>query len=168
MKSMRSVLWIAGLAAVGFTACNYTEGECYPRGEGTTGAGVGGGVIVPGGPGGFGDEPPDPQGAAESPACNATDESGTGGGAPDEASLQVFCMKPDHGAVCSARCYEKGVPCGPIATHPYKADAGLGQLFSCNDLLIGYMCGYHYPNGDDCFHPIGLPYPKVCSYSGND
>ena len=37
-------------------ACNYDTGECYPRDQG--GAGVGGGVIVPGGVGGLGDVPP--------------------------------------------------------------------------------------------------------------
>jgi hypothetical protein len=58
---------------LGLTACNYDAGECYVRGE--EGDGVGGGVITPGGAGGFGAVPPEPQGAP-SPAdpCSATAE----------------------------------------------------------------------------------------------
>jgi hypothetical protein len=52
--------------------------------------------------------------------------------------------------------------------HPYKPNVGLGKLFSCNDLIVGFMCGYHYPNGDDCYFPYGTPFPNVCTYSGND
>jgi hypothetical protein len=88
--------------------------------------------------------------------------------APDEAGLKVFCSKPNHGVPCAERCYAKNIACGPIASHPFKSGAGLGKLFSCNDLVVGFMCGYHYPNGDDCYYPFGLPFPKVCSYSGND
>lgn len=87
---------------------------------------------------------------------------------PTEASLKVFCTKPDFGATCSERCTAKGIACVPVSAHPYKPDAGVGRLFSCNDLLVGFMCGYHYPNGDDCYFPVGTPLPKVCSYSGND
>lgn len=50
------------LLACGFVAaCNYDTGECYLRGQ--DGAGVGGGAITPTGAGGFGDVPPEPQGA---------------------------------------------------------------------------------------------------------
>lgn len=87
---------------------------------------------------------------------------------PAEAGLKVFCTKPDFGATCSERCTAKGIACVPVSAHPYKPDAGVGRLFSCNDLLVGFMCGYHYPNGDDCYFPMGTPLPKVCSYSGND
>jgi len=62
-------------------ACNRTEGECYPRGEGGAagpgGPGAGGGPIVPGGPGGNGDVPPEPQGAGDgtegADPCNAVE-----------------------------------------------------------------------------------------------
>jgi hypothetical protein len=65
-------------------------------------------------------------------------------------------------------CFAKGIGCVPRAIHPYKPTAGLGQLFSCNDLVVGFMCGYHYDNGDDCYFPMGTPFPKLCTYSGNN
>lgn len=48
--------------ALALSGCNYTEGQCYPRGEGggAIAAGVGG-SLFPGGAGGFGDVPPAPQ-----------------------------------------------------------------------------------------------------------
>lgn len=87
---------------------------------------------------------------------------------PYEAGLKVFGSKPDHGSVCSGRCFAKGVGCVPLAVHPYKPEGGIGKLFACNDLYIGFMCGYHYPNGDDCHYLFGMPFPKTCTYSGND
>ena len=84
-----------------------------------------------------------------------------------EASLKVLCFKKDWGSTCSERCFAKGVGCVPLAVHPQKVDGGIGKLFSCNDFLVGFMCGYHYDNGDDCYYPFGMPFPKVCSYSGD-
>ncbi len=168
---MRRLLWIAALAAPSFAACNYTVGECYPRGQGDGSAGVGGGdvVLIPSGAGGgLGAEPPGPGGATGANACNASEESPPADDDPYEASLKVFCSKPDHGSVCSGRCFAKGVGCVPLAVHPYKPEGGIGKLYACNDLYIGFMCGYHYPNGDDCHYPFGMPFPKTCTYSGND
>lgn len=73
----RSLLWVAAIAISGFTACNYTEGECHPRGQGGGSAGVGGGVIVPAGAGGFGEVPPKPQDATDPPPpdCNIATQS---------------------------------------------------------------------------------------------
>lgn len=151
------------IVIMALVACNQTVGECYPRGQedGTIGAGAG--VITSGGVGASGEAPPaQPQNVKYSEdECNASGDDGT------EASLKVFCTTPDHGATCEARCEAKGIPCVAFAYHPYKPDGGTGKLFSCNDLIKGYMCGYHYPNGDDCYFPKGLPFPKVCSYSGN-
>lgn len=54
------------------SACNYDTGECFLRDEG--GEGVGGGVITPGA-GGFGEAPPEPQGApAPANPCSRTAE----------------------------------------------------------------------------------------------
>lgn len=171
---------VSAIVLLSLTACNYDVGECWVRGEGP--GGVGGGVItLTTGSGDFGDVPPEPRGAEESTECKDTEPSRRGDDSPShvdapsdsdvpyEAGLKVFCTKPDHGATCSERCFAKGVGCVALAVHPYKPDGGNGKLFSCNDLMLGYMCGYHYPNGDDCYYPFGgLPFPKVCSYSGND
>lgn len=87
--------------------------------------------------------------------------------APESAALKVFCKKPEWGAACAERCYTQNIPCAPLAVHPYKPSAGIGKLFSCNTLLIGYMCGFHYENGDDCYWPFGRKGLAMCSYSGS-
>jgi len=96
----------------------------------------------------------------------AGDDDG-GAGCPVETGLKVLCLQPEWGGPCADMCLAKGIPCGSVAYHPYKPNGGTGQLFSCNDLIVGFMCGYHYPNGDDCYFPKGTPFPKVCTYSGN-
>ena len=66
------------LGALSVAACNYTVGECYPRGQGDGSAGVGGGdvILIPSGAGGgLGAEPPEPGGATGAIACNAPEES---------------------------------------------------------------------------------------------
>jgi hypothetical protein len=166
VRDMRETHWILVLILSGLVSCNYTDGACWARPEGGGVGGVGGAVIVPSG--GLGDTPPPPGDAPSTADCNYPAESGAGGDSSTEAGLKVFCKTPDHGPTCSELCLAKQVPCVPFALHPYKSDGGVGKLFSCNDLWIGYMCGYHYPNGDDCYYPFGNPFPKVCSYSGNN
>lgn len=71
----RLVGLVGALAALALGACNYTEGQCVPRGQGGS-PGAGGGPIVPGpGQGGFGDVPPEPQNAGDVAAdpCNVTE-----------------------------------------------------------------------------------------------
>lgn len=64
MNSIKTFSFGALIIAIGSTACNYTVGECYPRGEGGgygDAVAAGGGVIIPTGPGGtggFGNAPP--------------------------------------------------------------------------------------------------------------
>jgi hypothetical protein len=73
-------------------ACNYTDGACYERGHGGSNvAGVGGGPIVPG-QGGFGDVPPESQGAGDTPdPCNA------GAGKIYTCNGDIVCSKPNQG-----------------------------------------------------------------------
>lgn len=143
----------AALVACGGLAAALGGPGCDTLGLGDGGAGgsAGSGGAACGGAGGYG--------------------GGGGGGygcdAPIETGLKVFCKKPDWGVTCQSRCFDKGIGCVWAALHPYKADAGTGKLFSCNDLTIGYMCGYHYDNGDDCYFPFGKPGMAWCSYSGN-
>lgn len=74
---MKNVAWIAVIFLSTFVACNYTEGQCYYLGEDGTGVGVGGGVIVTNGAGGFGNVPPEPQGVDDLPPpdCNIATQS---------------------------------------------------------------------------------------------
>lgn len=72
MKSTRKFGCIALGSLYSFTACNYTDGPCWQRGESEHHDGVGGGVILPG-TGGYGAVPPDPQTHEDSPIleCNS-------------------------------------------------------------------------------------------------
>lgn len=168
MNPTKSLLGIVAMVVPSSSvACNYTDGGCYPRGQGDGTVDTGGGVGSTG-TGNPGDAPQEQsQGDTESSACN-TPEPGPGDDGPVESSLKVFCKKPDWGPTCSTRCNEKGLGCVPFAVHPKKPDGGTGKLFSCNTLTLGFMCGYHYPNGDDCYYALSSPFPTLCSYSGND
>jgi len=81
MSLKANVLLVTATSIAGFTACNYTVGECYPRGQGNGdvgGVGAGGGsVIIPGGVGGFGDAPPRRplDGTIPAPECNSVPQS---------------------------------------------------------------------------------------------
>jgi hypothetical protein len=148
-----------------FVSCNQTVGECWPVGQGDGSEGTGAGVMGGTGVGASGDVPPEqPQNATSPPdPCNAPADDA------DPLGLKVFCKTPDHGAICSERCFAKGVACVPFALHPKKADGGTGKLFSCNTLALGFMCGYHYDlTGDDCYIAPWAPIPTLCSYSGNN
>lgn len=74
-ESVRNSLCAVLIGFLGFAACNYTDGECYLRGQGYGSEGVGGGVSGPIGVGGFGETPPDPPNAVEAPDCNITSQS---------------------------------------------------------------------------------------------
>jgi hypothetical protein len=161
---------LAATTILGSIACNQTEGPCYrrediqPSGSG----GAGGGVLGPGW-GGYGDVPPKPQSTTdpEPVACDVADGAQNDDGS-QEAGLKVFCLKADHGPVCSDRCMAKGVGCVPFAVHPYKADGGIGKLYACNTLFLGFMCSFAYPNGDSCHYTFGSPFPTTCTYTGKD
>ena len=141
---MRRLLWLGTFAISRAVACNYTVGECYPVGQGPGSAGVGANVGSSGGTGASGDGPPkQPQGLMPNSECNASDQSSSGA---VEASMTVFCKQPEWGPPCAARCAARSLGCVFGAVHPYKPAAGTGLLFSCNDLVLGQMCGYHYPN----------------------
>lgn len=145
MKRMPGIamLTIAGLAAA--AACNYTDGQCYPRGE-VPGGGAGGqgGVIVPGGPGGFGDVPPDPQDADDPPPdCDM----------PDETELsQVSCGRPNWGVECMILCGENGAPCRSQINHTITGKPVL--LYKC--------CGC---KGGQCWYVDPDDIGRVCVYS---
>ena len=173
---LSSCLIAVSLPALLVTGCStVSPDECWPNMTG----GFGGSGTIPIGAGvgaATGDyaEPPrgplDKGGAPDNPCVKPSDSTAPPkDDAPVETSLKVFCSKPDHGSTCSERCMNKALPCVPLAVHPYKSsDGGIGKLFSCNDPLFGTMCGYHYPNGDDCYYYFGFPHPPFCSYSGND
>ena len=83
MKTTIGLLLSIAAIALGFAACNYTDGDCWYYGEGSENAGVGpgGGVTIPTGPagvGGYGEAPPkEPQDASDPPppVCNSVSEN---------------------------------------------------------------------------------------------
>lgn len=103
MRRTILVVWCLALAFV--ASCNYDTGECYPRGQ--DGAGAGGGVILQGGAGGFGDAPtPKPQDAP-----NTADPCAAG---PTSAQCVVVWKNP-----CSSQ--ESGSECIPT-TGEYRCE----------------------------------------------
>jgi hypothetical protein len=77
MNILRDLLFMIGITISGVAACNYTDGECYPRGAGYGSEGVGGTTTVSGGAGGFGDVPLKPQTTSgpPPPECNIATQS---------------------------------------------------------------------------------------------
>lgn len=103
MNAMKSLLWLAAISLPTISACNYTVGDCYPRGEGagysTEGVGSGGGVIIPTGVGGFGEAPPkQPQSGTSQPlVCNSDETENPCRGSGDTAgdgTTYVLCSEP--------------------------------------------------------------------------
>lgn len=103
---MRHRFWIATFVILsilsGIVACNYTAGDCYPRGQGDGNVDVGSGVINSTGPGNPGEQP---GGSMSGSACNAPEQSSPGnngsqgspsGGAEsgDGGGTVVFCDDP--------------------------------------------------------------------------
>jgi hypothetical protein len=86
--------------------------------------------------------------------------------ANDVGSLKVFCKKPEHGVVCSQKCYARNIPCVYGALHPHKQNEPAGLLYACNKLTPGFMCSYTYQNGDACHFPFGRPGLALCLYTG--
>ncbi len=169
--STRNGLWmmVAALAWI-VAACNYTVGECYPRGENDADAVGVGPSSGPSGSGGYGDTPP-PEGGTGANACNKTEEREQLD-PPDEGGTPVDtwidCKKLGLGVVdCMIKCGQAGVACRPAREHPYKPEVGLGNLFSCKNGVPTHQCSYIYPNDDTCifFSAFGHPFP-FCVYTG--
>ncbi|WP_437300575.1 hypothetical protein [Sorangium sp. So ce426] len=141
-----SVILICGFVA----ACNYDMGECYLRDD--RGEGVGAGVITPGGAGGFGDAPPDPQDELERSECSEA----------VEAAAQVNCASPGSNT-CVDQCEAIGAYCVHHASHPYSPSSGVGDLYWCKGGKPTWTCSYQYSNGDNCtiINPIGT---WLCRY----
>jgi hypothetical protein len=168
VNSNRVLLWIAVLAMAYFTACNYTVGECYPRGQsgGNTGAGAAGSVAVGVGASATGDyaaDPPkQPQDATNPPPdCNSP---------PDATELGTYirCRGLDA-MTCVEMCYDIGAICAPLRVHPYGSMGGNGRLKQCMENTTSHTCTYCYENGDVCsflysvLTPTGRPF---CGYTG--
>ena len=170
---MRSLLWVALIAIPSIAACNYTVGDCYPRGQGEGNAGVGGGgVILPSGAGGLGDAPPEPGGASGSLACNASEESppddgGSQEGDGTELDTYIRCRGMDA-MTCEAMCFDIGATCAGLKTHPYGSKGGIGRLKLCKNGFPTTTCTYCYDNGDVCafVKTLGVPFVVGCGYTG--
>jgi len=116
MNPARDRFWIL----IGFfgvvSACSYTEGQCFPEGEGGNNAGVGGGTISPNGSGGFGNVPPKPQDASGPmpPDCMMV---------PNDPCHQKCLSDYEEQAVKCAQIHEESVRrlCQEAAYQTYKS-----------------------------------------------
>ncbi|WP_155798966.1 hypothetical protein [Sorangium cellulosum] len=87
---------------------------------------------------------------AKEEASPATTTEETVAADAQELRWLVNCRKLDR-VECMIRCSEAGVSCRPMYRHPYKRNAGSGDLAGCIK-KPKEVCVYHYPlNGDGCF-----------------
>ena len=169
---MKRLLWIAAITAPSFAACNYTVGECYPRGQGEGNAGVGGGdvILIPSGAGGgLGAEPPEPGGASGSIACNSDEEPEPEPEFGIPANQYVNCRARGlDAAACSEACLTAGASCVPLALHPYKSGLEPGKLTSCKNGWPTTTCTYTFANTDGCslITTFGVGLKWFCKYVG--
>jgi hypothetical protein len=159
MNSKIHLLSIAPVAAWLLTACNYTDGPCWRRGEGSEGAGAGtgdGSVILSSGSGDFGDTPP--QGNGDPPLkCNEDDEDNKDSHSdspknPPQNPPQSQCLGVGDTAgdgstfsscsvACTSTCPAASiVGCGLRVDYPHESTHFPGTVnvvaeFTCNDLV---------------------------------
>ncbi|MFS8068841.1 MAG: hypothetical protein ACMG6S_20975 [Byssovorax sp.] len=173
MISMRTLLGSAVLVLV-VGACNYTVGECYPRGEADGSADVSVGV-GPGGVGGSGSGAT-PEGGTGANACNAAPDSPSGEGtstpAPPpndytELGTYVRCLGLDW-ITCESLCLDIGAQCSALAMNPQEPDFGVGRLKQCQVSYPGSTCTYCFNNGMNCtqIKGFGVSIRWWCTYTG--
>lgn len=136
---MRALFRFWAIATWALTACNYNVGECWIDGQGGGDTGAGGAVIVPGGPGGYGDVPPEPQGAGDPspPDCNIVadtpcnerclanyETAATACGKLESDSDRQTCQSAAYVAymTCRASCHEAATECEDKCYDAYDAD----------------------------------------------
>lgn len=124
------LLTVVSLLSGGILACNYTDGQCYPDGQGGNNGGVGGGDISPNGSGGFGDVPRKPLDASGPmpPDCNVV---------PPDACHQKCLTDYENTAVKCAEIQDQSArkACNDGAYNVYKSckDACAKALNDCYD-----------------------------------
>ena len=177
MNSMRRLLGCAALVLI-VGACNYTVGDCYPRGESDVAAAdVSAGVGPSGAGGGSGDAPR--EGGTGANACNAAPEKeepnppdeGASTPAPPNDSTElgayVRCLGLDW-ITCEGLCLDIGAPCSALAMNPQEPDFGVGRLRQCQVSYPGSTCTYCFDNGMNCtqLKGFGASIRWWCTYTG--
>ena len=67
---------------------------------------------------------------------------------------------------CMMMCAEAGATCRPARLHPYRTEAGIGNLVACKTGTPTHTCSYRYGNGDKCTVVMPLGVPFLCDYGG--
>jgi hypothetical protein len=152
MNAVTKLLFGVATVIACSSACNYTVGECYPRGEGggygEAAVTAGGGIIIPTGPGGtggFGNAPP-----KKPPLqCNSSDADEA-----DEADEVDSADEGDSADDADSQC---------------RTDAGDGKTY--------VYCGNHCPQSDvQCmaggvisyFKPSNFKFVTIVADDGTD
>jgi hypothetical protein len=166
--NLRHLLWALPAIVSIVTACNYTDGPCYRRGEGEVG-GVGGSVIGgPVGVGGYGDTPPPDELPPE--MCNAPPEKeqpeNPGGTSCGETGVSSLAGAETY-AYCAGPCEDKCPP-GGVAGFSTTAftfttlipddgkDEGGGWQVAAVKLSFWRWTGI-WPENWSCPFTIGMP-----------
>jgi hypothetical protein len=130
MKAAIVIVGVVPLAVLFYAACSVA-----PEAEAVDNASV--------------EESPPDTAEEEASPVDTTEEEAVAADA-QELRWLVNCRKLDR-AECMIKCAEAGVPCRPSYKHPYKRNAGNGNLTGCIK-KPKEICVYHYPsNGDGCF-----------------
>ncbi|MDC3954572.1 hypothetical protein [Polyangium jinanense] len=161
MNKTRGYLGIAAVLGSCFMACNYTDGECFPREELYETVGAGGGPIVPTGvgAGGYGQVPFKPQSVDpdQEPVCNII----SGGPCDDKCQAQydadsIECAKIADDAqrrACQDTAHAKYKACQDNCEH--------GAIITCHDKYM--WCIEHAPF-HPCMHTIPKTSDTVCRF----
>ena len=148
--------------------CNeVVPGTCHPNTTGGAGGGgdipIGAGVGATTTTGTYGADPqkgPLAAGDGDSACSDPCEECPT----PADAWLNCRGL---NALDCMVKCAEAGVSCAARRPHPYKPEAGLGDLYMCKNGAPTNVCSYYYSNGDECvfFAAFGKRFPW-CVYIG--
>jgi hypothetical protein len=146
------VLGVAAVVLGSFAACNYTDGECFPREELYETSGAGGGVIVPTGVGGFGAVPYETQDATDTPPpeCNIV----SGGPCDEKCQAQydaasITCGKiedPAQRRACQDKAHAEYKACEETCEQQANKTC-LEKWEDCTNAVKGpYWCRLTVPN----------------------
>ena len=169
MRLVSCLIAVSLPAMLAFGCLTVDADKCWPN----TSGGLGGSGTIPIGAGvgaATGDYADPPRGPLDNgpppdnPCTAPSPPSGPGDGA-EALDAWITCRGLDA-IGCMMKCADVGASCAGRIPHPYKPEAGLGDLYRCKNGTPTHTCSYYFSNGDECvyFSPFGtIPW---CVYIG--